>query len=181
MKPTDIESRVGWDAYGQGSIVLAVGLFGAELTFTLNPADGAALTVTPKMAQTIADVLALTPAHLPVIKQMLWDEANFAFSTVDYGVQPMRGETHLEAHSRAFGIANPDDAFAKSAVLGVQIVDEFSARFAELKIDTGTDNLISIIIKDGRIIDWDHDGTYLGWFENDESSAAKRRAGTRGG
>ena len=42
--------------------------------------------------------------------------------------------------------------------------------------DRQVDNLISIIVKNGKIIYYDDDGTYLGWFENDEQYAHNKRS-----
>jgi len=137
--------------------------------------------VTEKMAATIADVLALRPEHLGRVKDMLWEAANFAFQVADYGVDPEEGETSLDAHLREFGITNAEEAFAKSCIKAIHVTDGFSSRFAEVKVATGAENLISIIVKDGRIIDWDEDGTYLGWFDEDEQAAAKKRARVIGG
>lgn len=49
--------------------------------------------------------------------------------------------------------------------------DELVGRYAEIKTETANDNYISIIVKDGNIIDYDDDGTYLGSFEKDEQYA----------
>lgn len=175
MDITDISERTEWDS-GMGHLTLRVAMFGMDLPFVLFPAWFTEPRVTEKMVATVNDVLALTPADIVRVKEMLWDEANFAFQVADYGVEPEGEETQLEAHLREFGIANPDDAYAKSVVREVHIIDQFEARFAELKIDTGSENLVSIIVKDGRIIDWDDDGTHLGAFEEDETIAATRRA-----
>ncbi|MEL6638556.1 MAG: hypothetical protein AAFW73_22935 [Bacteroidota bacterium] len=40
--------------------------------------------------------------------------------------------------------------------------------------------MISIIIKNGKVIDYDEDGTYLGWFEADERHAHHGRLKTLG-
>ncbi|SMQ74445.1 hypothetical protein SAMN06295905_2299 [Devosia lucknowensis] len=172
----DIAAKTHWDGYDMGHLTLHVDLFDAELPFTLFPADRAGPVVTEKMEATVRDVLALPRSHIERIASMLWDEANFAFQVADYGVEAEAGETPLEAHLRDFGIAGPDDALRKSVVRGVQVMDEFESRFAQIKIESAANNLIAIIVRNGRIIDWDDDGTYLGWFEEDEQTAAKRRA-----
>ncbi|WP_420138366.1 hypothetical protein [Sphingomonas sp.] len=176
MLAGDIEDMVQWDANDLGEVTLHVPLFAEALPFVLFPADGAQPDVTEKMAATIGDILALSPEHLRQVKDMLWDEANFAFQVADYGVEPEEGETSLEAHLREFGITNPEEAYAKSRIKAIHVADGFSGRFAEVKVATGAENLISVIVRNGRIIDWDNDGTYLGWFDEDEQAAAKKRA-----
>ncbi|MBB4010112.1 hypothetical protein [Allorhizobium taibaishanense] len=175
MDVAEIADMTEWDSNELGNLNLTVPLFAEDLPFLLFPEPGAGPVVTEKMTATINDVLALPPAELQRIKQMLWDEANFAFQVADYGVDPEGGETPLQAHLREFGITTPEDAYEKSTVREVHIFDEFIGRFAEIKVDTGAENRISIIVKNGRIIDWDGDGTHLGWFDNGEESAAKKR------
>lgn len=175
MDVVEIADLTEWDANDLGNLNLAVPLFAESLPFVLFPAPGARPVVTEKMAATINDVLALPPNELQRVKEMLWDEANFAFQVADYGVEPEGDETPLEAHLREFAITTPDDAYEKSTVREVHIFDEFAGRFAEIKVYTGAENSISVIVKNGRIIDWDNDGTYLGWFDEDEQSAAKKR------
>jgi hypothetical protein len=176
MRAGHIEDTIVWDSNGLGEFTPHVPLFADNIPVVLFPAAGAEPVLTEKMAATITDVLNLGPEHLPGVKDMLWDEANFSFQVADYGVEPEDGETSLEAHLREFGITDPEAAYAKSRINAIHINDEFAARFAEVKIATGAETLISIIIKDGRIIDWDDDGTYLRWFEEDEQAAEKKRA-----
>lgn len=180
MNKAEIAAQCQWDYYDMGHLRLHVPLFGVELPFTLFPVDGAGPELTDKMAATIADVLALDPAQLDRVKAMMWEEANFAFQVADYGVESRPGETSLEAHLREFGIAGPEDAFARSVLEEVQIHDQFDSRFAELKLVTGAHNLVAVVVKDGRIIDWGDDGLYLGEFEEDEQILSKRRKAVLG-
>lgn len=170
-----IADATEWDVNDLGNLTLAVPLFGDDLAFVLFPAPDGKPVVTDKMAATVNDVLDLPPAEQQRIKEMLWDEANFAFQVADYGVEPEGDETPLQAHLREFGVATPEDAYERSTVREVHIFDEFIGRFAEIKVDTAAENRISIIVKNGRIIDWDDDGTHLGWFDEDEQTAAKKR------
>jgi len=54
--------------------------------------------------------------------------------------------------------------------------DELKGRYSEIKIDTASDNLISVIIKNGKIIDYDDDGATLHAFDDEEQSARKARS-----
>ena len=176
MNVSDVEKTIVWDANGLGELTLFVPWLGEQVPFVLFPHEGADPVVTEKMAATITDVIGLPPDSLRQVKDMLWDEANFSFQVADYGVEIEEGETPLQAHLRAFEIADAEDAYGKSSISAIHIRDEFEARFAELKVRTGTETFISIVIKNGAIVDWDADGTYLGWFEEDERAAAKKRA-----
>ena len=176
MNVSEIADRLTWDANGLGELCLHVPLFGEEVPFLLFPKEGAGPIVTERMAAIVSDVIALKPERLQQVKDLLWDEANFAFQVADYGVEAEDCETPLAAHLREFGIASPDDAYRKSSLREIHVVDDFDGRFAELKFDTGAENRIGIIVRNGAIIDWDEDGTYLGWFDEDEQAAARKRA-----
>ena len=176
MHVSDVEQVVVWDANGLGELDLFVPWLGDRIAFVLFPHPDAAPGVTGKMVGTLNDILQMPADSLQQVKALLWDEANFSFQVADYGVEMEEGETPLEAHLRAFEIADAEDAYARSTISAIHIGDEFEARFAELKVRTGAETYISIIIKNGAIIDWDEDGTYLGWFDEDEQAATRKRA-----
>ena len=175
MTPGEVAGQTRWDDTGLGHLALFVPLFGERLAFVLFPAPDAEAEVTGTMAATVGDVLQLGGADVQHLKDFLWEEANFAFQVADYGVEAQPGETGLQAHLRDFGILNADDALAKSRVREVHVTDGFSSCYAELKVNTGSDNYVSIVVKDGRIVDFDDDGTHLGWFDEDERHAHKKR------
>ena len=180
MNAEQIAALTRWDDYDMGHLDLTVPIFGKPLPFVLFPADAGPAGVTDQMVATIADMLALTPAQLPVIETMLWDEVQFTFAITDYGVEEQPGETTLQANLRDFAVSSPADALARAFVQKIHISVDFDSRFATILVDTVTDNLINIIVKNGRIIDWGYDGAHLGWFEKDEQKCAKDRARTRG-
>jgi hypothetical protein len=53
--------------------------------------------------------------------------------------------------------------------------DNLAARYAEIKINSASENLVSIIVKNGEIIDFDDDGTYLAQFEDEPTFARVKR------
>jgi hypothetical protein len=57
----------------------------------------------------------------------------------------------------------------------IHVSDNFKNRYAEIKIDTCSNNCISLIVKNGHIIDFGDDGVFLGWFEEDELYLHKKR------
>ena len=179
MDKQTLHNKIIWDEYGVGSINIMVPLFGKELEFKLYTQEGETPEISEKMYCTVNDVQDLSPTLVETIKDLLWEEADFSFTVADYGCVPQSDETPKEAHFREFGLSNKDDCYAKCQVKGVQIAyesEQYNGRYAEIKIDTATDNLISIIVKNGKIIDYDDDGTYLGWFENDEQYAHNKRS-----
>lgn len=175
MDEQRLAELVEWDSIGLGHFRAEFPLVGKQAEFVLFPADGAGPQVTARMAQTVADVMNLGGGDRATIESMLWDECRFSFQVADYGVDVREGETSLQAHLREFGIASPADAWNKAKLGWVHISDGYASRFAELQFDTAAANLISVIVKDGRIIDYDDDGTYLKWFEQDEQHARKKR------
>lgn len=175
MTKSEINELVKWDEYGCGHLRLFMPLFAKELQFVLFGNLPTTPAVSDKTAATVNEVLALQPENLDRVKELLWEECNFAFQVADYGVEAEADETPLQAHLREFGISSPDDAYNQSDIQRIHISDEFGGRYAELKVNTGSENLISIIVKNGQIIDFDDDGTYLGWFDEDELYAHKKR------
>lgn len=174
--PVDWAERIEWADYdGLGRLTLPVPMLGERHEFVLFPADGAESQATGRMALTVADVLALGAADLAMIEALLWEECRFSFQVADYGVDALPGESSLDAHLREFGVAGSADALAKARLREIHIDDGFAARFARLQYHTVAENLVSVIVKDGRVVDYDEDGTYLRWFEQDERYAHKRR------
>lgn len=175
MTKQELERKINWDEYGIGSINIDFPLFNKEVVFELfSNDDDENPSVTDKMFLTLKDVLNLPSSSIEQIKNLLWEECNFSFTVSDYGCEAKDGETLKEAHFREFEINDKQDAFVKSKLKGVQInfeSDKLKGRYAEISIDSATDNLISIIVKNGRIIDYDDDGTCLDWFDDDEQYA----------
>jgi len=175
MTKTELERLTEWGDNDLGTLRLQVPVLSAEATFVLFPVQHARPEVTDKMADTVNDVLRLKPDALDVIKAMLWEECRFAFHVADYGVEIEPGETSLQAHMREFGVSSDEDALRKARLHEIHITEDFPSRYAQIKYDTVANNLISVIIKNGRIIDWDDDGTHLGWFEKNEQHARDKR------
>jgi hypothetical protein len=181
MTKEEILDKTTWDNYGMGNCSIFVNLFDKEVPFVFFQDHESSPSITDKMVKSVNDILALNKSELNTIQEMLWDECNFAFTVADYGFEPKGNETHLEAHLNGFGILSKEVAYSKSEIKEVHIAqenDELSGRYAEIKIDSASDNLISVIVKNGKIIDFDDDGTYLGWFDQDEQHAKKAREKT---
>ena len=173
MTKQEFENKINWDTYGIGYINMYLPLFDMEIVFELFSADSKNPSITDKMYATVEDVLNMQPNSIEQIKDLLWEECDFSFTVGDYGCEPEDGETVKEAHFREFELFTKQDAYSKSNVQSVQISDEsdkLEGRYAEIKVDSASDNLISIIVKNGKIIDYD-DGTCLDWFEKDEQYA----------
>lgn len=181
MTKEEILSRTTWDYYEMGNCPIYVSLFDKEIPFIFFQEHKPKPSITDKMTECVNDLLLLNKSELGTIKEMLWEECHFAFTVADYGYEPKEGETHLEAHLNGFGIFNKEDAYSKSEIKEIHIAqenDQLDGRYAEIKINSASDNLISIIVKNGNIIDFDDDGTYLGSFEKDEQHAKKVREKT---
>ena len=181
MTKEEILEKTTWDEYQMGTCPIYVPLFEKEILFIFFQNHKPEPSITDKMFECLNDVLTLEKSQIETIKEMLWEECVFAFTVTDYGFEPNEGETDLEANFRGFEISNKEDAFVKSTIQEIHIAqenDELSGRYAEIKINSASDNLISIIVKNEKIIDWDDDGTYLGSFESDEQCAKKQRQKT---
>lgn len=175
MTKSELDGLVRWDDLNLGRLTLFVPLLSRELPFVLFGGEENAAELTDKMTATIHDVLSLPLEDLGKVKELLWEECNFAFQVTDYGVEAEEGESSLAAHLREFGISGPDDALAKSEFREIHIREGFAGRYAVIKVTTGSENSVGIIVKDGRIVDFDDDGTHLGWFDADEQHARHKR------
>lgn len=175
MTKEEIVSKIVWDSYDVGKIPLFVPVFGMEINFQLFTQNK---SISDKMFTTLQEVCNLPESSVEQIKDLLWEEADFSFTVSDYGCEPLHNETLKQAHFREFGLTDKEVTYHKCTVDCIQISDEtenYSDRFAEIKIDTATDNFISIIVKNGNIIDYDDDGTHLGWFVETENYAHLKR------
>jgi len=178
MTKAELAAITVWDEYNLGNLSLFIPLFNDTLKIVLFPDDSRVPGVTDKMTAIVNDLLQIKQDQLGRVKDLLWEECLFSFHVADYGCEPMEGESHVDAHLREFEISNPDDAFAKSTIKEIHVSDEFNSRYAEIKVDAGSNNYISLIVKNGRIIDFGDDGAYLGWFEEDDLYFHKQRQKT---
>ena len=161
-----------------GSCLIFITLFEKEIPFIFFQDNKPNPSITDKMVESVNEVLALNKSELNTIKEMLWEECKFAFAVSDYGFEPKGDETHLQAHLNGFEVLSKEDAYSKSDVKEIHIKQEYdglNGSYSEIKINTSSDNLISIIVKNGKIIDFDDDGATLSVFDNDEQIARKRR------
>lgn len=183
MTKEELLKNMTWGDYDIGRCSIYVPLFDKEMTFVFIQEHMPKPTITDKMTQSVNEILALKKSELPTIKEMLYEECLFAFQVSDYGCEAKEGETDLEAHLREFEISNKEDAYAKCHIEEIfvnQENDEFTGSYGQIVIDTASDNLIHIIVKNGKLIDWDDDGCYVGFFEKDEQYAKNARKKTLG-
>ena len=177
MTKEKILENTTWDYYEMGKCPIFVNLFDKEIPFIIFQEHKPKPSITDKMAESINEILSLDKSELGIIKELIWEECNFAFTVADYGFEPKDGETHLEAHLKGFGISNKEAAYSKSEIKEIHIAqenDKLNGRYSEIKINSASDNLISVIVKNGKIIDFDDDGTYLGSFEEDDLSSISK-------
>ncbi len=175
MTKAEIAAQTVWNDDDLGKLSLFIPLFNAPVEIVLFPELDQAPEVTDKMTAIVNDLLQINEDQLSRVKDLLWEECQFAFYVADYGVEPLEGESNKDANFREFGIRDAEDAFAKSNIEAINISDKFKGRYAKIMMNTGSENYISLIVKDGRIIDFDDDGTFLGWFDEDELHAHKKR------
>ncbi|MFL5746788.1 MAG: hypothetical protein ACJ751_19075 [Niastella sp.] len=175
MTKAELAAITVWDENKLGNLSLFIPLFNDAIKIVLFPDLDQPVEVTDKMAAIVNDLLQLKQDQLGRVKDLLWEECLFAFHVADYGVEQMEGESHVEAHLREFEISNAEDAFSKSTIREIHVSDEFKNRYAEIKVETGSNNYISLIVKNGQIIDFGDDGVHLGWFEEDALYLHKKR------
>lgn len=178
MTKQDLEKIITWDENGIGRCKIFVPFLQKEIEFEVFSGIYENPKISDFMLQTIEDVLALSENSIEIIKNLLWEDCNFSFAITDYGNQPQKGETYKQVNFKEFQIHSKQDAFDKSILKTIQIPEknnDYKTRYAQIMIDSASNNYICIIIKKGKIIDYDDDGTYLGWFETDEKYAHRER------
>lgn len=170
--------ELAWDEPGIGRVDKHLPFLEMDVRFIFFTQETDPPGISEKMHQTMLDVLALTENDENKLKELLWEEAVFSFTVADYGCEPRDGESHLDAHMREFECANREDTYRQCTVQEVQFdaeSDELRNRFAIIVIETVANNLIDVIVKNGRIVDFDDSGTFLGFFEEADDYAAQKR------
>jgi len=182
MTKEEILKNTTWDDYEMGNCPLFVNLFEKKLPFVFIQEHKPKPSITNKMTECVNQILLLNKSEIEIIKEMLWEECNFAFTVGDYGCEPKNGETHLEANLKCFEISNMEDAYSKSEIEEIYISqenDKLNGHYSQIMINSASDNLISIIVKNGKIIDFvDDGGCNMSVFDNDEEYAKKWRQKT---
>jgi len=184
MKREELLEKTTWDENEIGTCLLFVNWLEKEIPFKFFQDHQPQPNITEKMVETVNDILTLDKSNLETIAEMLWEECLFSFQISDYGVELQENESDLDANLREFGISNKQDAYSKSRIQEIHIDqenDKLNGRYAEIRIDSVSDNLISVIVKSGKLIDFDYDGVYLGSFEEDEQAAKRGREKTLNG
>ena len=181
MKVTkdELTNLVSWNDIGVGTCYLYMKLFEREVLFTFFSSDILCPEISENMFETVMDAISIENDSLSLVKDLLWEECIFAFQVADYGCVPEEGETHLQAHLREFELADKEDAYRGSELMGVrihQVYDDLVGRYAEIDINSASNNLISVIIKNGEIIDFDDNGTYVAQFEDESTFARVKRS-----
>jgi hypothetical protein len=156
MTQAGILQRCHWDEQDWATITVDSVLFGQPVTVCFMPAYNAGRVITAEMVAVLHDFLALTPAELPAIKQLLWDDCLRDFAKTDYGVDVEPGETDVQANQREFGIHHAEDAYAQCQVKQFSIPQpgprtsyrlgtiDFEAEWAERDC--------RVLLQDGRLI-----------------------------
>jgi len=178
MTKEEIENNTVWNEYEQGKCLLHVAMFEKEIPFIFFKNFKPESSISDKMVQSINHILTLDKSKIAIIKELLYEECLFSFQVADYGCEPKEGETDLEAHLREFEIHSKEDAYEKSTIKQINIQQDYDAlngNYSEIKMMAPTDELVSIIIKNGEIIDFDYDGCTLSVFDDDEQAAKKNR------
>lgn len=93
----------------------------------------------------------------------------------------LENESSLQAHLRIFELSDQDAAYQHSTIKAIHIsaIEEpLEGRYAMIQMDSSSGNYISIIIKNGNVIDFDDDGTCLSSFEQVDNYAQQMRQAT---
>ncbi|GAB3838829.1 DUF6985 domain-containing protein [Hymenobacter jeollabukensis] len=156
MTQAEILKHCQWDDLDFATLAVDSALLGQSVTVRFMPAFDSGRVITEQMVAVLNDFLALTPAELPRVKQLLWDDCQSDFDNIDYGVQPGEGEIYQQVNRREFGIYNAEDAYAKSNLQHLSIPEEelgLRHRYGAIDFEPEwAGHGCSIIMQDGRLI-----------------------------
>jgi hypothetical protein len=156
MTKADILQHCQWDHLDFATLTVDSALFGGPVTVCFMPEFDSGRVITETMVAVLNDFLALPPAELPRVKQLLWEDCQEDFDNIDYGFTPAEGETYQEVNRREFGIHNAEDAYAKSRLEQLSIREEEPGqrhRYGAIDFDSEwAGHGCSIIMQDGRLI-----------------------------
>ncbi len=174
MTKEEIIRQLSWDEYGTGSCTIHTPLFGQQIKFNFYSEKK---EITDKMVACTNDVLQLPASDLIRVKELIWEDCLFCFETFEHGYPPQEDEDQIESNKRGYKIYNQEDAYLNSTVTQVYIDfknDTLTGRFAGISIDTAWDYL-TIVVKDGRIIDCYSPDPHMKWFDRNEQYGANER------
>lgn len=164
-----------WDQYDFANITVESALFGGPIQVRFLPEFDSGRVITERMAAVLNDFLAISPAELPTVKQLLWADCLDDFENINYGFGPDTGEPELVVNQREFGIYSAEDAYAQSNLTCLSIPEEptLRHRYGAIEFEpTWAGHGCSIIMKDGRLIGTYSNDYYFGRYEDDEEPPA---------
>lgn len=169
MTHADILHRCQWDHLDFATLTVDFALLGQPVTVCFMPEFDSGRVITDTMVAVLNDFLALTPADLPRVRQLLWEDCQEDFDNIDYGFTPGEGETYQEVNRREFGIHNAEDAYGKSRLQQLSIREEepgLRHRYGSLDFDAEwAGHGCCVIMQDGRLIATYSDGWHARQFE----------------
>ena len=175
MTRDEILGTCTWDSYDFATLTVDSALLGGPVEVRFVPDFDSGRVITERMAAVLNDFLALSPAELPRVKQMLWADCLDDFENINYGFGPDTGEPEMVVNQREFGIYSAEDAFAQSNLARVSIPDEPAMRHRYGSIDfepVWAGHGCSIIMKDGQLIALYSNDWHFSQYENDEAAPA---------
>ncbi len=163
-----------WDQDDFANITVESALFGCPVQVRFLPEFDSGRVITERMVAVLNDFLALSPADLPTVKQLLWADCLDDFENISYGFGPDTGEPELVVNQREFGIYSAEDAFAQSNLTRVSIPEEptLRHRYGAIEFEPAwAGHGCSVIMKDGQLIGTYSNDYYFGKYEDDDEAA----------
>ena len=163
-----------WDEDDFANLTVESALFGGLVAVRFLPNLRSGRVITERMVAVLNDFLALSPAELPTIKQLLWEDCLRDFENINYGFGPDTGEPELVVNQREFGIYSAEDAYAKSNFTRVSIPEEPKLRHRYGAIEFEPEwagHGCSVIMQDGQLIATYSNDWHFSQYEDDEATA----------
>jgi hypothetical protein len=126
--------------------------------------------ISDRSVRIVNDLLELSVQHFETIKNYLWEDCQLSCEVTDYGFDVPEGKTEQEVNHEEFGVFNGEDAYKKSRLEYLLIIeddqDEYANNYGLMTFDNEWNGHLTVVVmKNGDIVGFGDSGLYLGKYE----------------
>jgi hypothetical protein len=126
--------------------------------------------ISNRSVRIVNDLLELSIQHFETMRNYLWEDCKLNCDVTDYGFDVPEGKTEQDVNHEEFGVFNAEDAYEKSSLKYLLIIeddqDEYANNYGLLTFDNEwNENFTVVVMKNGDIVGFGDSGLYLGKYE----------------
>lgn len=168
MTNHEIREKMVWRDANEARLECFSQLFGQKVEVRVLTTGSERLA--DRSVATINDFLALTQPHFDQIQQLLWQDCQQCCNLTSYGFDVPDGPDEAQINQQEFGVHNPDDAWQKSTLVYLLVIEEYQqsypSNYGLLTFDNEWNGALTVVVmKNGRIVGSGDSGLYIGQFE----------------